>query len=215
MMVVWSAGSLCAQIEEVAYVSTGGGAVGTNANLRHVFVLGESFADEGVRPGAIHWGGFLAAGVWRPQQDTDGDGLADEWDLDNDGDRLWDREELDGSAFQGFAVTDPMSADTDADGMNDLAEAMGMFDPLDPDHNLRITGFSLADTNKVLRYMTRGGGAAQYLMMRTNWTTGAAALLQHKNLTGGDPPWHKMERTLTLPPNAPEDQSGIFVEVEP
>lgn len=54
------------------------------------------------------------------QRDTDGDGLGDRSDLDDDGDGLLDAEEI--SLGTDGVVTDPLSPDTDGDGVRDLPD---------------------------------------------------------------------------------------------
>ncbi len=57
--------------------------------------------------------------------DTDGDGIGNNTDLDDDGDQLSD-------AFEALLGTNPLSADSDSDGLSDFDEIAGGTDPNDP-----------------------------------------------------------------------------------
>ena len=58
--------------------------------------------------------------------DTDGDGIADQYDTDDDGDNVPDEEEI-------RRGTDPLNPDTDWDGLNDKEEELKATNPLNAD----------------------------------------------------------------------------------
>jgi len=138
--------------------------------------------------------GFLQAmEVRRPDLDHDTNGVPDELDWDNDGDGLADLSEADGSAFQGFAITDLNHVDTDGDGMSDFAESELMFDPLDPNHRLIILSLDAATDSKTLRWIGKGGDTTNQLFFSTNLIHDPfGTLLSGQTYPGGIAPWYKM-----------------------
>ncbi len=142
------------------------------------------------------YAGFLGNISLRPALDTDGDGIENELDLDNDGDTLSDLSELDGSAFSGQATTDPNLVDTDGDGMNDAAEASGMYDPNDPNHLLVITDFYVVDNTATLVWIGKGGGTINTILTCQDLVQEELTnLVYSAPYAGGSFPWFKTTNT--------------------
>ena len=159
--------------------------------------------------GAVNQAGYLNRFLLKPALDTDHDGAADEWDVDNDSDGLQDGAELDGSAFQGCARTDPNRSDTDGDGMNDAAEAAGMFDPLDPSHKLEILGLTCAAGDLTLRWIGKGGGALAAVLGGDRPGSGSVTnIVVRGSWAGGDAPWFKATNSCTW---TAATNAGFFV----
>lgn len=140
----------------------------------------------------LHYAGFLGGFSLRPALDTDGDGLPDELDADNDGDTLADEAELDGSAFGGWAATDPNRRDTDGDGMSDVAEAVGLYDPNDPGHRLEIVAWRGTNGQYTLTWIGKGGGWINTISAGEQLANGGFTNILHSAAyPGGEPPWFK------------------------
>ena len=98
--------------------------------LRAPFGVTEPGITSPPKPAHGPWRRFLGAAFdadIRTPLDTDGDGLADEFDLDDDGDGLTDVDEI------GTHGTDPLDPDSDDDALNDGAEVALGTSPTDPD----------------------------------------------------------------------------------
>lgn len=181
-------------------VQDGSGAQSTNTV--EVDALAYGHVGAGGQPGGIgtaaggNWvnsAGFLqAVDIKRPLRDTDGDGIPNELDRDNDNDGLTDMEEVSGSAFGGYAVTDPNVRDADGDGMDDAAEAAGRYDPNDPGHCLKILTVAMADGELALTWIGKGGGTTNEVLASTNLQSGAFTnVVIRAAFAGGSAPWYK------------------------
>jgi hypothetical protein len=145
-----------------------------------------------------NYAGFLGKISLFPGLDTDGDGLANEIDGDNDNDGLADGGEVSGSAFAGFATTDPNDPDSDNDGMDDNAEALVMFDPNDPRHVLRMVSIRKAGNNVELAWIGRGGGTVNEVGACTNLAAGPPTnVVNSAAYPGGTAPWYKQTNAYT------------------
>lgn len=146
---------------------------------------------------AVLYGGFLGAAYLAPH-DLSTHGLPQEMDPDDDGDGLPDWDEVTGTAFLGFAVTDPDRADTDGDGMDDYKEALLLFDPNDPLHALCFVAVTNTPSGLNLVWTTRGGGTTNDVWWSSSLGAGAFSNLYDSIVVfGGLPPWHK--RTVVIP----------------
>jgi hypothetical protein len=187
-------------------VADGCGTLSTNT----VLLSGKNFrhAGAGAQPGGIgtagaggvsNYAGFLhAADIKRPQADADRDGVPDELETDNDADTLSDLAELDRSAFRGHAATDPNRADSDGDGMDDGAEAGGMYDPWDPNHRLEILALTRASGQYTVRWIGKGGGTTNTVYAANRMVDGGFTnVLQRAAYAGGVDPWFKATNTYT------------------
>lgn len=103
----------------------------------------------------VNYAGFLNTIALRPGLDTDGDGVPDEFDVDNDDDGLADTDELVGSEFDPGTVTDLNDADSDDDGMTDGAEATAGTDPMSGNVLLRITAVDDATNGTMVTWLAR------------------------------------------------------------
>ncbi len=196
----------------VGCVHNGVGCLGENTVMLNG--LAWRHVSAGAQPGGIsssaggaldHRAGFLQAMQVRQWHlDTDGDGVPNELDWDNDGDGLSDLSELDGSAFDGYAVTDPNNPDTDGDGMSDGDESAGMYNPLDPEHRLEIVRIEIAEGIPRVRWIGKGGGrintveSAEDLSAADPWT-----VLHSAPHYGGSAPWFATTNNLAWPPDIP------------
>ncbi len=193
-----------AQVHHVGSVHNGTGRISDNTfelggrEWRHV--------SAGAQPGGIqsgaagdvdHRAGFLqAVEVRRGDLDTDDNGVPDELDWDNDGDSLSDVSELDGSAFEGYAVTDHNDPDTDGDGMSDTDEAAGMYDPLDPGHRLAIIEFYMDAGFPRVNWIGKGGGTVNTIEYTDDAVSDEFSnTLYSGPYMGGDAPWYKVTNT--------------------
>ena len=208
-----SALALADPVQEVGTSASAGGHVSQGATASFLAV-GQS---SGVLPSAagsfVNYPGILGCAPVRPALDTDGDGACNEMDADNDDDALSDTEEIDGSAFLGYAQTDPNLADTDGDGMADAAEAAAMFDPLDPNHCLAV--LSIAATGSAIRvtWVGKGGNTENRLYACDDHAPSTFTNLLHSALYhGGAFPWFKATNTYT-DATAPEDVRMYQVRV--
>lgn len=198
--------ALAGEPERLATVLDGAGRASDNtvaiggANARNV--------GAGMQPGGVavctggtlvnHAGFLQAATIKYPGRDADGDGIPDELDADNDGDTLADRSEVDGTAFWGYAATDPNRADTDGDGMADDQEAAGMYDPLDPNHRLEIVSLTHAGDDYTVTWIGKGGGTMNALVAGDAMANGSFVDdLIRQPYDGGVAPWYKATNTHT------------------
>ena len=122
-----------------------------------------------------------------------------------------DLAELDGSAFGGWAVTDPNKPDSDGDGMADDAEAAGMYDPNDPNHRLAIVDLQAAGGNVTLTWVGKGGGTVNTILGCDDLVPERPTNLVHSAAyAGGDSPWYKATNTHTWA----ESESPRFYSVQ-
>ncbi len=219
VLACWTAAAFGAEWDQLSTTLNGEGAISANTvafggrEYRHV---GAGMQPGGVMTSAggtlVNRGGFLqAVSLKRPDLDTDGNGIPDELDRDNDGDGLADRDEIDGTAFGGYARTDPNNPDTDGDGMSDADEAAGMYDPLDPHHLLEIVGLTRAGGNVTIRWIGKGGGTVNAIMANMAPFDGSfAETIVRQAYAGGAHPWYKATHTHTASDNGP----GRFLRAE-
>lgn len=198
--------ALAGEPEQITAVMDGSGGASDNtvaiggANARNI---GAGMQPGGVAVstggGLVNQAGFLqAATIKYPGRDADGDGIPDELDADNDGDTLADRAEVDGTAFGGYAATDPNRADTDGDGMADDREAAGMYDPLDPNHRLEIVSLTHAGDDFTVRWIGKGGGTMNAVVACDAIANDSFVDdLVRQPYAGGVAPWYKATNTHT------------------
>lgn len=219
--VLCSSVACAAELELLGTTLDGVGGISSNKvtfgdkDYRHV--------SAGLQPGGVivaetgtsrNCAGFLPAVTARnPGLDHDGDGIPDELDPDNDGDGLADGNELDGSAFAGYAATDPNKPDTDGDHMDDGAEAAGMYDPLDPNHCLEIVRLTRQAQDYTLRWIGKGGGTTNAIFTDGSVVDAAfSTLLIRQPYAGGAAPWYKTTNTYTWAGAAPRQFLRVKTE---
>jgi len=187
---VWAlaGAATAAPTQELATVSCAGGWI-ANGTMRMAVCAGSLGGPVSHGGNQTHYGGFIGASFIQPGT-LSANGVPVEADPDNDGDGLEDGSEVDGTAFDGYAVTDPNRADTDGDGMSDDAEARGMYDPTDPGHLLRIIAFDTGNGTNSLTWIGRAGLNRVYA--GEELLSGAPTQLLHEAaFGGGTPPWYK------------------------
>ena len=204
-LLAWTSGSWAqADYAHVRTTMDGAGSVSTNTVAldgkvwRHVGACAQpGGVQTGSGGGLSHAAGFLqAADVKCCTLDHDTNGVPDELDWDNDGDGLADVDELDGSAFQGYAQTDSNDADTDGDGMDDAQESAAMFDPLDPNHRLAFTEVRRTGDAMALCWIGKGGGITNRIVYTDDLAAGAPTnILVSVADPGGTSPWYKVVLT--------------------
>lgn len=172
----WSSGGTYSNISAVA--QPGGVGISTDGSLRN-------------------HAGFLNTFVLRPDLDTDGDGLANEWDADNDNDGLVDETELAGTAFSPTSVTDPNSVDTDGDEADDGAEAVAGTNPLNENARFEIVWLASDEASANLGWVARGGKTYAILAAQELADTNAFSAIGTTNVTGGVAPWYVVTNDYT------------------
>ncbi len=193
-----------AEYNQLAVVSDGTGQSSVNEPViegqawRHQSAGGQGGGiQRGTAGGWTHAAGFLAATeVLQPGLDTNGNGTPDELDPDNDGDTLTDWSEVDSSAFDGFAETNPNRADTDGDGMTDTQESAGLYDPLDPGHLLVIESIEEDAGALRINWVGKGGGTINTILACPDLAREPVTNLVHSGaFWGGTAPWYKTTNT--------------------
>ena len=138
----------------------------------------------------VNQAGFLNTFSLKPSLDSDGDGLADEIDMDNDHDQLADATELAGSAFSPITPTLINLADTDGDGIADSAEAVAGSNPTDPNSLLEIVAITNAAGSRFITWQARGGNQKTYIVRGANTAFGPYTTVVFSNtVAGGSAPW--------------------------
>lgn len=161
----------------------------------------------GAQPGGIriasagttaNFAGYLQTFAMRPSQDTDGDGLPDEFDLDNDNDGLADVTELEGTGFNPFSLTDHNNPDTDGDGMTDGHESIAGTNPTNLTALLRIVAISNAPAGRAVAWQARGNNEKIYVVKaRTNLISSAQVVIFSNTVAGGTAPWYETTNAVT------------------
>jgi len=188
---LWSLNALPAPTNETAVVD-GGGAWSSNAAFRAFSAINQPTPPGKSANGAfINDAGFLATFLLTPQQDADGDGLADENDRDDDGDGISDADELAGSGFEPATPTDPLVADSDGDGASDAGEAAAGSNPLDAGSVLRILDVTRAAGTVRITWQARDGKTYELLgATELGALSNTPAILDTVSAAGGTPPWY-------------------------
>ena len=178
----------------ISYVLDASGDYSSQGSKSNISASGQpggiSVSDNGQ---VVNYAGFLNTFSLQPTLDTDSDGLGDEVDSDNDNDDLGDLAELLGTGFSPVTGTDPNTADSDGDGLDDGNESISGTDPTDANAHLRI--LRITNTNGITRLTFRGrGGAVQGLTYVIHSHTNINALTPSPVSTnatpaGGIAPW--------------------------
>lgn len=159
------------------YTIDGAGAWISSATHTSLIALGQGCpVGQNRNASYINHSGFLSSFIMNPGQDNDGDGIADENDVDDDNDGLADSDELAGTAFNPTSPTDVFLADSDGDGASDFQEAAAETNPLDISNVLKIVSIQIGESNVVVRWQSRQGRSYDVLSspdipgLRTNPT---------------------------------------------
>lgn len=146
----------------------------------------------------VNWAGFLNTFSLQPGLDTDGDGLANEVDLDNDNDTVADEDEITGVVYAGPGTTDPNDADSDGDSASDGHEAAAGSDPNDATMYLRITdvacGSALSEVTVV--WQAQGGRSYAVHSLDTMHASRPGTHLGNVTAVGGTGPWFAVHTNL-------------------
>ncbi len=192
LLLVFSSSLARTAPEQEMSVVSGCGGWSSNATVRTACVAGQS-GTTGVSGNGryTHYAGFMGGAFIRPGV-TNADGVVLELDPDNDDDGLTDQDEVSGSAFSGHASTDPNKADTDGDGMDDAAEAAGMYDPNDAGHSLAIVVLEKDGASLTLKWVGKGGGTENTVLWCDDLLVEPTTNVLHSApYAGGVSPWFK------------------------
>lgn len=173
-------------------LAPGGGRMTEEGAYTHTAVGDAAGGVVSVSGSQVHQSGFFGGAVIRPDA-VNALGVPVEISSDNDGDQLSDLDELTGTAFGGYAATDPNAADTDGDGMADGDEASAGFDPMDSNHRPAITLIPQGQEGLfTVEWVGRGGGTTnQIVWSRSLEPSTFTNVLVSTNLTAGAAPWFK------------------------
>lgn len=177
----------------------------------------------GAQPGGIriasagataNFAGYLQTFALQPAKDTDGDGLPDEYDIDNDNDGLADITELEGTGFFPISPTDHNNPDTDGDGMTDGQESIAGTNPTNWNALLRIVAISNAPGGRAVAWQARGNHQKLYVVKaRTNLLSSAQVVIFSNTVAGGLAPWYETTNSVTDTTGEPHE--FYHVEVHP
>jgi hypothetical protein len=145
--------------------------------------------------------GFLRAHPAQPGLDSDGDGLANEWDADNDNDGLTDIAEISGTAFDPVTPTDPNNSDSDTDGSSDAEEQRAGTNPNSAASLLEITDITRDGDTPRIHWRARGG-RTYHLLATTDPDAGFAPVATNQAV-GGSGAWQEMIGIAPLPADQP------------
>jgi hypothetical protein len=173
------------------------GSYASQGNLSAVFAV-VPFGGVSASETLAEFSGLSAVNPLHPEQ-LSASGLAREWDLDNDDDGLADALEVSGTAFDGYAVSDPNNPDSDGDGMPDGAEAEAGFDPLDAGHRPWIESVEqLPNGSYRFVWNGKGGGAVTRLAYSDHLEAGSFTnVILSTNIMAGTAPWYKITNSCT------------------
>ena len=150
--------------------------------------------------GYVNQAGFLNTFSIKPALDTDGDGLADEIDMDNDNDQITDETELAGTAFAPGTPTLLNVADSDGDGIPDGAEAIAGTNPTDVNSLLEIVAITNSAGSRFVTWQARGSNQKTYLVRSASTVFGPYSTIVFSNtVAGGLSPWYETFGTATDP----------------
>ncbi len=188
LLVTGVIGITTAQVAHKSSVLNGSGTRSSSGSFTNISAAGQPGGIAVSSGGSyVNHAGFLNTFSLRPGLDTDGDGVADELDLDNDGDQLSDVAEVGGTGFSPVTPTGVNTADTDGDGVPDGAEAVAGTDPTNIDALLEIIRINQAAGQDV-GWIARGG-KTYVVHARTNQLAGAYAPIATNTAVGGVAPW--------------------------
>lgn len=147
-----------------------------------------------------HYAGFLG-GAFIDLSKTNSLGVPLEADPDNDDDSLADWDEVSGSAFGGFASSDPNISDTDGDGMSDADEAAGMYNPNDADSLLKILSMERNGGVVTVTWLGKGGGTVNALVSGKELSADSITNIVERRpyLLSGPHPWYTATNYHSFP----------------
>jgi hypothetical protein len=159
----------------------------------------------------VNFAGFFNTFALRPKLDTDRDGLANEFDLDNDNDGLTDIAELTGSAFVPTTLTDVNNPDSDVDWFSDGEEAAAGTDPTSLASLLKITSIRSTTNGVVVGWIARSNST--YQVKRGSTLAGGGAFtgtLATVTAQGpASPPWYGLTNYFT-DTNTPAGKAAFY-----
>ncbi|MEM7395153.1 MAG: thrombospondin type 3 repeat-containing protein, partial [Verrucomicrobiota bacterium] len=197
------------QITEVARVTDAAGQFSSSSNFVNISAVGQPYTTGLVKePGEflLHSGYLNSYLVYT--NDLDGDGLADENDLDDDGDGLLDINELSGSNICPYTASNPLDADTDNDGADDGQEISVGTNPRDPGMRLAIVATSYS--NGMFHLTWTGRSQLEYTVMRSPTLSNLIQNATDVNMSpiiplSGMGPYSQFFSTMSIPSSNPKE----------
>jgi hypothetical protein len=187
-----------AQFSNKSSVLDGSGTTSTGGTYTNLSAAGQPGGiAQSSGGGFVNQAGFLNTFFVKGSLDTDGDGLADEADIDNDNDDLQDGAELAGSAFTPATASGVNTADSDSDGMSDGREARGGTDPTNADNAFELVRIQTNGSTRTISFVARGNNERTYVVKAADSSYAQPTQVLFSNtIAGGTAPWYQVTNTL-------------------
>ena len=188
-----------AQYTNASSVLDGSGTTSTGGTYTNISAAGQpggiSVSDGGTY---VNQAGFLNTFFIKSGLDTDGDGVADEADLDNDNDDLRDTSEIAGTAFTPATGSGVNTSDSDNDGMNDGRESVGGTDPTDANSSFELVRVLNTGAVGSVTWLARGNNEKTYVVKASGPSyTQPNQVIFSNSVAGGTAPWYQVTNTVS------------------